>query len=466
MQVHLNALSYSCFVIRFLLICSLVLASGLGFAQALPPGYALPGGPALTLQQAVELALTQNFGIQIARRDVDIATRNVSRANAGQIPAADLNLTQSNNRINLQQQFEGRDPRITNNVPTSLLNANVALTWTIFDGLGMFVAYDRLKTLEGQRRQLTRSTIEQTVADVTDAYFDVVRATGKFRALEAALRIGRERIQLTKAQVEVGVKAKVELLTAQVDYNADSSAWLRQQESLLTAQITLNELLSRDPATRFSATDSIIVARDLSRATIAERVQAANPRLAAARLQVDISEQERRLIRASRYPSVGLTGGYGLTRNSNGAAFLPGTSQLTTNINRQQGFNYGVVATLPLFDGFLRRRQEQNARIITEQSRFALDQTRLQLDSEAEQAWQQYQNRIRLLNLEEANLQLADQNVEIALERYRLGLLTPLVLREAQRSQLDAATRLLDIRYEAKQAETTLRRLTGELVKE
>jgi outer membrane protein len=435
-------------------------------AQAPAPGDAVPDGPALTLQQAVELALAQNYGIQIARRDVDIATRNVSRANAGQIPAADFNLTQSNNRINLQQQFEGRDPRITNNVPTSLLNANVALTWTIFDGLGMFVAYNRLKTLEGQRRQLTRATVEQTVADVTDAYFDVVRATGQFRALEAALRIGRERIQLTKAQVEVGVKAKVELLTAQVDYNADSSAWLQQQETLLTARIRLNELLSRDPATTFRATDSIIVARDLARATIAERIQAANPRLAAARLQVDVADQERRLIRASRYPSVGLTGGYGLTRNTNGAAFLPGTSQLTTNINRQQGFNYGVVATLPLFDGFLRRRQEQNARIVTEQSRFALDQTRLQLDSEAEQAWQQYQNRLRLLNLEEANQQLANQNVEIALERYRLGLLTPLVLREAQRSQLEAATRLLDIRYQAKQAETTLRRLTGELVKE
>ena len=63
-------------------------------------------------------------------------------------------------------------------------------------------------------------------------------------------------------------------------------------------------------------------------------------------------------------------------------------------------------------------------------------------------------------------MRLANQNVDIALERYRLGLLTPLVLREAQRSQVDAATRLLDIRWEAKQAETTLRRLMGELVKE
>ncbi len=453
-------------MIRRILLVFLIVFAGTVRGQSIAdaPAGALTTGPALTLRQAVELALSQNYGILIAQRDIDIATRNVSRANAGQLPFADLNLTQSNNRVNLQQQFTGRDPRITNNVPTSLLNANVALTWTVFDGLGMFVAYDRLKTLEGQQRQVTRAAIEQTVANVTDAYFDVVRATGQFRALEAALRIGRERIQLTQAQVEVGVKAKVELLTAQVDYNADSSAWLQQQETLTSAQIRLNELLSRAPATVFSATDSIVVARGLARATIGDRVRTANPSLAAARLRVEVAEQGRRLIRASRYPTVGLTGGYGLTRNSNGAAFLPGTSQLTTNVNRQQGFNYGIVASLPLFDGFLRRRQEQNARVVVEQSQLALDQTSLQLDAEAEQAWARYQNRLRLLTLEEANQKLADQNVQIALERYRLGLLTPLVLREAQRSQLQAATRLLDIRYEAKQAETALRRLSGELV--
>ena len=432
---------------------------------ALPPD-SLPAGPPLTLPQAIAAGLGANYGIQIARREVTIATNNVSRANAGQLPSIDLNLTQSNNRINLRQQFEGRDPRITNNVPTSLLNANIAATWTVFDGLGMFIAYDRLRTAVGAQQQLTRATVEETVEAITNAYFGVVREAGKFRALEAALKIGQARIDLTQAQVEVGVSAKVELLTAQVDFNADRSAHIQQQEALATAKVTLNALLGRAPETAFSATDSLVVARDLTRATVAQRIRAANPRLAAAQRDVDLADFDRRLIRAARFPTIGLTSGYGLTRNSNGAAFLPGTAQLTTNVNRQQGFNYGVVASLPVFDGFLRRRREQNARIAVEQSRLRLDQTQLQLDADAERAWVRYQNRLQLLTLEEANQQLALQNVQIALERYRLGLLTPLVLREAQRSQLQAATRLLDIRFEAKQAEIALRRLSGELVQE
>jgi outer membrane protein TolC len=102
---------------------------------------------------------------------------------------------------------------------------------------------------------------------------------------------------------------------------------------------------------------------------------------------------------------------------------------------------------------------------VEEQSKLSLAQTDLQLDADAATAFAQYQNFIQLLDLEETNIQLARQNVDIALERYRLGLLTPLALREAQRNQLDAETRLLDIRYSAKQAETALRRLSGELVR-
>ena len=173
---------------------------------------------------------------------------------------------------------------------------------------------------------------------------------------------------------------------------------------------------------------------------------------------------DRRLVRASRFPQIGLVSGYGLTRNINNAAFA-GTT-LTSSVNQVQGLNYGITAAVPIFDGFNLRRQEQNARVLEEQRRLQLDQTGLQLDADAATAFAQYQNYLQLLDLEETNIQLARQNVEIALERYRLGLLTPLALREAQRNELDAETRLLDIRYQAKQAELALRRLSGELVRE
>ena len=420
--------------------------------------------PALTLQEAIAEALQHSYGILLAREDERIARNNVTRGNAGQLPRVTGNLTRTFNNSNINQRFGSGDPRIVNGATSNAFNTNVALGWTIFDGLGMFIAYDRLQALRQQQQQLTRATVEETVENVANAYYDVVRQAGKITSLDEALRIGQARIDLTQAQVEVGVSAKVELLTARVDYNADRSQLLQQQQALTAAKISLNHLLSRPPRTDFTPTDTLTVARDLREETVAAGIRVNNPRLAQARLGRDVAAYDRRLVRAARFPQVGLVSGYGLTRNINNAAFA-GTT-LTSSVNQVQGLNYGITASVPLFDGFDLRRQAQNARVVEEQSRLRLDQTTLRLDADAATAFAQYQNSLELLDLEETNIELARQNVAIALERYRLGLLTPLALREAQRNELAAETRLLDIRYQAKQAELALRRLSGELVRE
>ncbi|WP_460500798.1 TolC family protein [Hymenobacter agri] len=424
----------------------------------------VPAAPPLSLQEAIAEALQHNYGILVSRQDERVAENNVTRGNAGQLPSLTGNLTRTFNNNNINQRFGTSDPRIVNGASSNAFNTNVTLGWTLFDGLGMFIAYDRLKSLRQQQQQITRATVEETVENVANAYYDVVRQSGKINSLEEALKIGQARIDLTQARVDVGVSAKVEVLTARVDYNADRSLLLQQQQALAAAKITLNNLLGRTPRLDFAPSDSLTVTRDLREETITAGIKANNPRLAQARLGLDVATYDRRLVRASRFPQIGLISGYGLTRNINNAAFA-GTV-LTTSTNQVQGLNYGITASVPIFDGFNLRRQEQNARVIEEQRRLQLDQTGLQLDADAATAYAQYQNYLQLLDLEETNIQLARQNVDIALERYRLGLLTPLALREAQRNELDAETRLLDIRYAAKQAELALRRLSGELVRE
>ena len=423
----------------------------------------VPAAPPLSLQEAIAEALQHNYGILISRQDERIAQNNVTRGNAGQLPRLTGNLTRTFSNNNINQRFGGGDPRIVNGATSNAFNTNVTLGWTIFDGFGMFIAYDRLQRLRQQQLQITRATVEETMENVANAYYDVVRQGGKITSLEEALRIGQARINLTRARVDVGVSAKVEVLTARVDYNADRSQLLQQQQALTAAKITLNTLLGRAPRTDFAPSDSLTVTRDLREETITAGIKANNPRLAQAKLGLDVAAYDRRVVRASRFPQIGLISGYGLTRNINNAAFA-GTV-LTTSTNQVRGLNYGITASVPIFDGFNLRRQEQNARVIEEQSRLRLDQTGLQLDADAATAFAQYQNYLQLLDLEETNIQLARQNVDIALERYRLGLLTPLALREALRNELDAATRLLDIRYAAKQAELALRRLSGELVR-
>ena len=454
-----------------LILVLLPLASVAQLPVARPPqqqSALVPAGPPLSLQEAIAEALQHNYGILLSRQDEQVAQNNVTRGNAGQLPNVSANLTRTFNNNNITSTVGSNEPRVINGGTSNLLNTNLTLGWTLFDGFGMFIAYDRLKTQRQQQQQLTRATVEETVETVSNAYYDVVRQAGKITSLDLALRIGQARIDLTQAQVDVGVSAKVEVLTARVDYNADRSQLLQQQQTLAAAKITLNNLLGRTPRTAFTPTDTLAVTRDLREDAITAGIKANNPRLAQARLGVDVATYNRRLVNASRYPQIDLVTGYGLNRNINNAQFinLPTGPVLTTSTNNVRGLNYGITASVPIFNGFNLRRQEQNARVAEEQSRLTLAQTDLQLDANAATAFAQYQNYLELLGLEETNIQLARQNVNIALERYRLGLLTPLALREAQRNELAAETRLLDIRYAAKQAELALRRLSGELVRE
>ena len=143
-------------------------------------------------------------------------------------------------------------------------------------GLGMFIAYDRLKTLRQQQQQITRATVEETVETVSNAYYDVVRQAGKITSLEEALNIGQARIDLTQAQVDVGVRAKVEVLTARVDYNADRSLLLQQQQALTAAKIALNNLLGRAPRTDFAPSDTLAVSHNLHEEAITAGIRANN----------------------------------------------------------------------------------------------------------------------------------------------------------------------------------------------
>jgi outer membrane protein, adhesin transport system len=75
-----------------------------------------------------------------------------------------------------------------------------------------------------------------------------------------------------------------------------------------------------------------------------------------------------------------------------------------------------------------------------------------------------YTNNLRLLNLELQNLEIARENLDIALERYKLGALAGLELREVQKSLLDAEERLLSIQYQTKLAEISLLQISGRIL--
>jgi outer membrane protein TolC len=415
----------------------------------------------LSYEQALRIGLQNNYDIRVVATEQKINENNVTLGNAGFLPTVDARVTRNYNRNDTRDQFSNNEPREINNLRTQSTNTGVFLNWTIFDGLGMFINYDRLKALEKSGELLTKATIESALADISNAYFEVVRQAAKIDAIEDAIAISEQRVELTQAQYEVGVSAKVEILRAQVDYNADRSEYLLQQEVLQNARITLNQLLGRDPNTDFITSDSIVVDPTLQYNQINTGL-ASNITLQRLQLEREVAAFDLRSARSLRLPFVNVNGSYSKNQSEQNPAIV--AQEIGTNVRESIGFNYGISLNVPIFNGFEVKRQTQNARVAMESSSMAFQREQNRLQSEVARAFNLYSNRLQLLELEESNLRLAKENSTIAQERYRLGLLTAIELREAQRNELVAANRLIDIKYEAKAAETQLKFVTSSLL--
>ncbi|MBD1396860.1 TolC family protein [Pontibacter sp. JH31] len=418
----------------------------------------------LTLEQAIKIGLENNYDIRIASTEQEIAKNNLGYRNLALLPTIDGRVAKDFSRNDIRNQFENNEPRVVDNSTNNITNASVLLNWTLFDGGRMFINYNRLKSLDRSGQLLTKATIENSLADILDAYFEVVRQSRKISSIEDAIAISQQRVDITQEQYEVGVSAKVEILRARVDFNADRSELLRQQELLQNAKISLNQLLGRDPNIDFVTTDTIMVNTGLEPGNVGSNMMAGNPNLQRIQVNRDLALYNLRSARSLRLPSIGLTGSYGYNRALQDPVIFGNT--VGTNESQRIGFNYGVALTLPIFNGMDINRQIQNSRIALESTTLAYSQEQNRLQSELARTYARYVNRIQLLELEESNVLLAKQNADIAMERYRLGLLTAIELREAQRNQLVAENRLIDIQYEAKAAETELKRLSSTLLQE
>jgi outer membrane protein len=373
----------------------------------------------LTLQEAVESGLENNFGIRISQNLQEQASNNFTVGNAGFLPS--LELTASRNESIDDSEFEsaGGDSQTNTGARSTTTSAALNLNWTIFDGLRMFSSYNRLGKLKDVSDELLRSDMENLVSQIALSYFNIIRISEQIKVLQNNIDVSRERIEIEEAKVDIGSGSEYDLLQARSDLNADRASLLREQNILTEAKILLNELLARDPSTDFDVTRDILVNRFLSRDELYQKLMAENVDLSIARVQREITTLEVREIRGERLPVVSLNSGYRYNRSENDGGFF--------RFNETTGFSFGVTARVNIFDGFNTSRRVQNAQINQKNAELTLESQKLRLESEFLALFRAYQNSIELVDLEEENLLNAEETLDIA--HWSSGKLSGLFLR-------------------------------------
>lgn len=409
----------------------------------------------LTLERAQQIARQNNAAIRLAEAEVRIAQNNVTRGNAGFLPRMDATAGYTGSITNTEQEYRTGEVVNRTGATSTNYNAGVGVSWTAFDGFRMFNAYDQLQKREEFAKAGLESAAEELAWRVAVAWYDVVRQQQQLWVLRQSITMSEGRLQLVQMKYEVGENSKRELLPAKVDLNSDRSAALRQEAVLRNAKATLNLLLVRDAVTDFSVPDSVTLDELLDESVLRQEAIATNRRLRAARIARDLAGLGVDEVRANYYPRLGLNLGYNFT-GSNAEASL-------VNSNTSNGLTYGATASLNLFDGFNTSRQMENAKIAIEAAELEYQDAERAVTSQLAQAFIMWRSRLELVKVERENVEIARQSLEIAQERFNVGSIIPLELREAQTALTEARSRLLAALYDAYLSQVDLMRLSGRL---
>lgn len=409
----------------------------------------------LTLEQAVQLALENNFDIKLTKNSAELAKNNFTRANAGMLPVLTGNFSTNNSVSNTKQTLSNGQTQERNGARNSNLVYGPVLNWQVFDGMAMFARYDQLRELERLGESNFKVTIQTTVADVINNYYDLVQQQQQIKALTGALDISRLRLKNSNNRYLIGRAAKLEVLAASVDLNTDTTNLLRQIDVYRGTKIRLNQLLAREISLDFTVIDTIIIQNNLQLADLQNSAGLQNPALQSALINKRISELNLKQVKAARYPVVSVNSGYNFNKSTSELGFA------RNSIGR--GFNYGLTASVNIFNGSLQKASERNAFIEIQNANLEFNKINQSISAQIMSLYQSFQTNIALVKLEQQNQEIARQNLEITMEKFRLGSVAPLEFREAQKNYIDASTRNTNAQFEAKLAEVSLQQLAGTL---
>ena len=433
---------------RRALVILMVLATAVCYGQ----------NPVYTLQECLQEGIENNYSLKIQRNRQSVSDNNATIGNAGFLPSLSAQGRYSGNSQDTDTKL--RDTRQIveeNGIFNQTIDAGVDLNWTIFEGFNVVSTYRKLQELKSQGELNTRIALENLIADITAEYYNYIQQKIRLKNLRYAVALSKERLRIVEQRYRIGNFSGLDYQQARVDFNSDSSKFMKQQETLKSSAIVLNELLAREDLdkTITVADTAITVDKFIELNDIMDSMMDNNASLLLAKSQSSVSELEYKITSSQSYPYLRMNAGYGYTKNTynKGQNLYRGTL----------GADFGLTLGVNIFDGNNARRLRRNAKLNIENTRLEQAGTEQALKADLFNIWHAYENNLQILELEKENLVTAKLNHEIAKERYMLGDLSGIEMREAQKSLLDAEERLLTSQYNTKLCEISLLQISGKI---
>jgi outer membrane protein len=426
-------------------ICLLILFSSITLAQNI-----------LTAEEAVSIALKNNYDILVARNFATIDSINNTSGNAGMLPG--LEITGSNRYSpdnKTDQKLSAGTPIISSTNRSNSFNAGIGLNWTLFDGGKMFVTRKKLNEIQALGEIQFRERVLQTVYDVILAYYNVIRQKQQLASVNEVITYNLERVKISQTSFDAGLSPKTNLLQAKIDLNVYQENAINQKSIIIAAKRSLNQILGRSTEIPFEVPEFIPLEYKPDLKELNQKLDLSNTSILAFQKQVDVSKLNLKEMNTLLLPKIDFNADYGISQNNNTSG--------TVLMNRTIGPQIGGSISIPIYQSGNAGRKIKTAKIQLQSAEYDLESVRLQVNEQLQNALTQFENQQQLLIIEKDNAVLAKENLEISIQRLRLGQTTSLEVSLAEGSYVESLTRLINFEYNLKVAETKLKQLLSNL---
>lgn len=408
----------------------------------------------LTLQDAIDKALKNNFDILIAKENVNQATISNTIGMAGGLPTLGITTSDNNTFSNVHQEYNTGADLNKSNVTGNSINGAISASIPLFNGFKVIATKEQLDALQTKSELLLNVQIQNTMAAIMVTYFDIVRQENYLSILNSSLNVSKEKFNIVSSRRNVGMANDADYLQAQIDVSSVEQNIQTQKLVIAQAKTDLQQLMGLKEFSDFSVNDSIIVDETLDYNTTIKSLQQ-NPQFLALNQQIKINETVVKQINAQRYPNLKINTSYNFSYAENQIG--------STLVNQSYGPQIGFTLQIPIYNGNQFKTQQDVARSKITSSTFERDNLLSLYTSDAYKTYLSYQNTLEQLSTQKANYELSRQLVTIVMKRFEANMATMLDVKAAQLSFENSGYMLINLQYAAKASEIELKRLIYQL---
>ena len=424
-----------------------------GQFQGSVPSEAVSGTPIpLTLREAIDRGLKANLGLLVSDSNSEIARSQRTRALSVLLPQLNGGITQVEEQLSLKTiGLNLKLPGVsipTINGPFHYTDARASATWTAFD----YTARKNFRSAQENERasRLSVQNARDLVVQATAAaYLQIIADASRTDAIKSQVQTAQALYDRTVDQQKAGTAAGIDVLRAQVELQQQQQRLLAQENQFAKDKLALGRIIGLAGGQDFNLAESVpftplnSITQDQALRTALDQ----RPDFQSYSAQVRAAEQTVLAARGQRYPVGTINGDYG---------------DVGPSLNNSHGtFTFSASAKFNIFDSGKISSEVAEARATLKQRQDELADLRGQIEYQIRAAFLDIQTAADQVTVSQSNINLANQTLAQARDRFAAGVSDNIEVVQAQESVATANDNLISALYSHNVSKVNLARALG-----